>query len=50
MSVVFVVVVNAIGKHVYPMLIIPRVNFKKHILSDALTASIGSANPAHLSN
>ena len=45
-----IVAVNAIGKHVYPMLIFPRVDFKDHILSGALTASIRSANPAHWSN
>jgi len=32
------------------MLIFPRVNFKNHILSGALTASIGSGNSAHWSN
>jgi hypothetical protein len=37
-----VVAVNAIGRHVYPMLIFLRMNFKNHILSGALTASIGS--------
>jgi len=32
------------------MLIFPRVNFKNHILSGALTASIGNANPTHWPN
>jgi hypothetical protein len=45
-----VVAVNAIVKHVYPMLIFPRVNFKNYILSGALTALIGSANPVYWPN
>ena len=44
------VAVNAIAKHVYPMLIFLRVTFKNHILSGVHTASIVSANPAHWSN
>ena len=44
------VAVNAIAKHVYPMLIFLRVTFKNHILSGVSTASIVSANPAHWSN
>ena len=35
-----IVAVNVIGKHVYPKLIFPTVNFKNHILSGALTASV----------
>jgi hypothetical protein len=44
-NVTMIVAVNAIGNHVPPMLIFPRVHFKNHMLSGAPTASIGGANP-----
>jgi hypothetical protein len=43
------VAVYAIGKHVYPMLIFPSVDFKNHGLTGVFTASTGSGNPAHWS-
>ena len=49
-NITLIVAVNAIGNHVHPMLIIPRVHFKNHILTGAPTASIGGANPTGWSN
>ena len=40
-----IVAVNAIGKHVCPVLIFTSVHFKNHMLTGASTASIGGANP-----
>jgi hypothetical protein len=49
-NVAMIVAVNAIGNHVPPMLIFPRVHFKDHMLTGAPTASIGEANPTGWSN
>jgi hypothetical protein len=49
-NVTMIVAVNAIGNHVLPMLIFPRVHFKDHMLIGAPTASIGGANPTDWSN
>lgn len=38
--------VNAIGNHVPPMLIFPRVNFKDHMINGAPAGTIGGANPS----
>jgi hypothetical protein len=43
-NVTITVAVNAIGNHVPPMLIFPKVHFKDHMLTGAPTASIGGAN------
>ena len=42
--------VNAIGIHVRPVLIFPKVHFKNYILSGASTGKIGGVNPTGLSN
>lgn len=39
-----------LGNHVPPMLIVPRVHFKKHMFTGAPRASIGGANPTCWSN
>jgi hypothetical protein len=49
-NVTMIVAVNAIGNHVPPMLIFPRVHFKDHMLTVAPTASIGGANSTGWSN
>jgi hypothetical protein len=43
-----IVVVNVIGNHVPPMLILPRSHFKNHISTGVPTASIGGANQKEL--
>jgi hypothetical protein len=48
-NVTMIVDVNAIGKQVPPMLMFRRVDFNNHVLTGALTASIGGANPKVLS-
>ena len=45
-----IIAVNAIGNHIPPMLIFPRVHFKNHMSTGAPTASIGGANPTGWSN
>lgn len=42
--------VNAIGNHIPPMLIFPRVNFKEFMLKGAPPGTIGGANPSGWSN
>jgi hypothetical protein len=49
-NVTVTVPVNAIGNHVPPMFIFPRVHFKYYMLTGAPAASIGGANPAGWSN
>jgi predicted CDP-diglyceride synthetase/phosphatidate cytidylyltransferase len=44
-TVTMIIAVNAIGNHVPPMLVFPRVHFKNHMLTGAPTASFGDANP-----
>jgi len=45
-----IVDVNAIGSHVRPVLIFPRVHFKIDMLTGASTVSIGALNPTGWSN
>jgi len=45
-----VVDVNAIGSHVRPVLIFPRVNLKSDMLTGASTVSIVGVNPTGWSN
>ncbi|XP_074035220.1 uncharacterized protein [Leptinotarsa decemlineata] len=42
--------INAVGNHVPPMLIFPRVHFKEHMLNGAPPGTIGAANPSGWSN
>ena len=49
-NITMIVAVNAIGNHVPPMLVFPRVHFKMHVLNGAPTGSIGGANPSAWSN
>ncbi|WP_341658275.1 helix-turn-helix domain-containing protein [Blattabacterium cuenoti] len=49
-NITMIVAVNAIGNHVPPMLVFPRVHFKMHMLNGAPTGSIGGANPSGWSN
>lgn len=42
--------INAVGNHVPPMLIFPRVHFKTHMLNGAPPGTIGTANPSGWSN
>jgi len=42
--------VNAIGSHVRPVLIFPRVHLKNDMLTGASTVSIGGANTTGWSN
>lgn len=42
--------ISAIGNHVPPMLIFPRVHFKEHMMNGAPPGSIGAANPSGWSN
>lgn len=49
-NVTMIAAVNAIGNHVPPMLIFPRVFFKDHMLHGAPPGSIGGANPSGWSN
>jgi hypothetical protein len=42
--------INAMGNHVPPMLIFPRVHFKDHMIIGAPAGSIGGANPSGWSN
>ena len=44
-NITMIIAVNAIGNHIPPMLIFPRVHFKNHMSTGAPTASIGGANP-----
>jgi len=44
-NITMIIDINAIGNHVPPMLIFPRVHFKSHMSTGAPTASIGGANP-----
>ena len=44
--VTLIAAVNAIGNHIPPMLIFPRVNFKDFMLSGAPPGTIGGANPS----
>jgi len=44
-NITIIIVVNAIGNNVPPMLIFPRVHFKNHMSTGAPTASIAGANP-----
>ena len=49
-NVTMIVSINAIGNHVPPMFIFPRVHFKQHMLIGAPAGSIGGANPSGWSN
>jgi len=49
-NVTIIVDVNAVGIHVRPVLIFPRVNFKFNMLTGASTVSIGGAKPTGWSN
>jgi hypothetical protein len=49
-NVTIIAAINAIGNHVPPMLIFPRVHFKHHIRIGAPAGSIGGANPSGWSN
>lgn len=49
-NITMIAAINAIGNHVPPMLIFPRVNFKEHMLKGAPPGSVGSANPSGWSN
>lgn len=42
--------ISAVGNHVPPMLIFPRVHFKEHMLNGAPPGTIGAANPSGWSN
>lgn len=42
--------ISAIGNHVPPLLIFPRVHFKQHMLNGAPPGTIGAANPSGWSN
>lgn len=44
--VTMIAAINAIGNHVPPFLIFPRVNFKDFMLKGAPPGSIGAANPS----
>jgi hypothetical protein len=45
-----IVDINAIGSHVLPVLIFPRVHFKIDMLTGAFTISNGAVNPKGWSN
>lgn len=49
-NVTMIAAINAVGNHVPPMLIFPRVHFKNHMLKGAPPGSIGGANPSGWSN
>lgn len=49
-TVTMICTINAIGNHIPPMLIFPRVNFKQFMLQGAPSGSIGIANPTGWTN
>lgn len=49
-NITMIVAVNAIGNHVTPMLIFPKMHFKPHMLISAPKGSIGGENPSGWSN
>jgi len=49
-NVTMIVDINAIGSHIRPVLIFPRVNFKIDVFAGDSTVSIGALNPAGWSN
>ena len=49
-NVTMIVDINAIGSHVRPVLIFPRVHFKIDTLTGDSTVSVGGANPTGWSN
>nr|XP_022910138.1 uncharacterized protein LOC111421198 [Onthophagus taurus] len=49
-NVTMIASINAIGNHIPPMMIFPRVNFKLHMLKSCPIGSIGAANPSGWSN
>jgi hypothetical protein len=49
-NVTMIAAINAMGNHVPPMLIFPRVHFKDHMIIGAPAGSIGGANPSGWSN
>lgn len=46
LNITMIAAVNALGNHIPPMLIFPRVHFKDHMLKGAPPGSIGGANPS----
>jgi hypothetical protein len=48
--VTLIAAVNAIGNHIPPMLIFPRINFKDYMIKGAPPGTIGRANPSGWSN
>lgn len=50
LNITMISAVNAVGNHVPPMLIFPRVHFKDHMLKGAPIGSIGGANQSGWSN
>lgn len=49
-NITIIAAINAIGNHIPPMMIFPRVNFKKHMLKSSPPGTIGGANVSGLSN
>ncbi|XP_030754595.1 uncharacterized protein LOC115881307 [Sitophilus oryzae] len=49
-NVTLIASINAIGNHLPPMMIFPRVNFKPHMLKGCPVGTIGGANPSGWSN
>ena len=49
-NVTMIAAINALGNHIPPLLIFPRVNFKNFMLHGAPAGTIGGANPSGWSN
>lgn len=49
-NVTIIAAINALGNHIPPMMIFPRVNFKAHMLKGGPIGTIGGANPSGWSN
>lgn len=49
-NITMIACISAVGNHVPPMLIFPRVHFKDHMLNGAPPGSVGAANPSGWSN
>ncbi|XP_046393584.1 uncharacterized protein LOC124161317 [Ischnura elegans] len=49
-NVTMIAAINAVGNHIPPMFVFPRVNFKDFMLTGAPVGSIGGANPSGWSN
>ncbi|XP_072378070.1 uncharacterized protein [Diabrotica undecimpunctata] len=49
-NVTLIASINAIGNHIPPMMIFPRVNFKPHMLKGCPVGTIGGANSSGWSN